>query len=251
MNDLRTKVTDLPLLEDKEQVDTVLALGKDGKMYRIDGSNIGGGSKLTPIKCQYVNHDGYCELRIKDTESINNLLETGGAIHVFVIQRNFSYKDIELNFVTLKTPSGPPQGTSPQSLSALSYKPVNVNLIYGRTLIGISLTQIDLDYILVLELHDNNIQDVADESLDDSYRYSLKLYMIKISDIQGALEELSKENVNDDSEYLQNYDSPNDIVYGHFITYNVYFYMILNVFMEDKSVLSQPCLVEISEQSPQ
>ena len=33
MNDLRTKVTDLPLLEDKEQVDTVLALGKDGKMY--------------------------------------------------------------------------------------------------------------------------------------------------------------------------------------------------------------------------
>ncbi len=241
MNDLRTKVTDLPLLKDKEQVDTVLALGKDGKMYRIDGSNIGGGSNLTPIKCLGEGHPSHYKLNIIDTNLIDNLLETGGTIHVLVNDVEVSYKDVELNLVKKISP-----GVSPQSLSTFSYKPDAQETVFGDSLIGVSLTQLDLDYVLVLELCDGS-KNESPSALEASYKYFLNLYMIKISDVQGALEELSKETVNRDSKYLKNYYSPEDLVYGHFITKTTNVNNILNVFIEDKPVLSKPCLIEMME----
>lgn len=242
MNDLRTKVTDLPLLEDKEQVDTVLALGKDGKMYRVDGGNIGGGSNLTPIKCLGEGHLSHCKLNIIDTNLIDSLLEIGGTIHVLVKDVGVSYKDIELNLVKKISPE-----VSPQSLSTFSYKPDAQETVLDDSLIGISLTQLDLDCVLVLELCDGS-KNESPSALEASYKYFLNLYMIKISDVQGALEELSKETVNKNSKYLQNYYSPKDLVYGHFITKTTNIYNILNVFIEDKSVLSKPCLIEMMEE---
>ena len=248
MNDLRTKVTDLPLLEDKEQVDTVLALGKDGKMYRIDGSNIGKGDNLTPIKCRYESYGDYCELNIEDADLIDNLLKTGGAIRIFVAYGRFSFEDIKLNLAQTPTSSNSPQGVNPQSLSALSYKSDDDYLIGSDTLIGISFTQTDLNYVLVLELCDNS-KYTAPSALETSYKYSLKIYMVEISDIQEALEELSKENVNKNLDCLRNYDSPNNIAYGRFITSEVDFDKILNVFIENKPALSQPRLIIAEEES--
>lgn len=243
MNDLRTKVTDLPLLEDKEQVDTVLALGKDGKMYRIDGSNIGGGSNLTPIKCQYVNYDSYCELGIENEDLIDGLLETGGAISVFT-NSGIYIENIKLNFI-----KKPDIGYS--SLSTFSYKSDGKLLnISKSTLMYYSLAQLDLNNVLVLELHDGNKR-MSSRSLETSCRYFLKFYIIKISNVQGALEELSKENMNEDSDFLRYYNSPNDIIYGCFITNSIPARNILNVFIENNSVLSQPCLVESRQGPPQ
>lgn len=248
MNDLRTKVTDLPLLEDKEQVDTVLALGKDGKMYRIDGSNIGKGDNLTPIKCRYESYGDYCELNIEDADLIDNLLKTGGAIRIFVASGRFSFEDIKLNLPQTPTSSNSPQAVNPQSLSALSYKSDDDYLIGSDTLIGISFTQTDLNYVLVLELCDNS-KYTAPSALETSYKYSLKIYMVEISDIQEALEELSKENVNKNLDCLRNYDSPNNIAYGCFITSEVDSNRILNVFIENKPALSQPRLIIAEEES--
>lgn len=242
MNDLRTKVTDLPLLEDKEQVDTVLALGKDGKMYRIDGSNIGKGDNLTPIKCRYESYGDYCELNIEDADLIDNLLKTGGAIRIFAVCESLSFEDIKLNLAQTSTSPNSPQAVNPQSLSALSYKPDGNYLLHDDTLIGISFTQIDLNSVLVLELYDNS-KHTAPLALEASYKYSLKFYRVKISDIQEALEELSKESVNKNLDCLRNYDSPNDIVYGRFITSEVDSNKILNVFIENKPALSQPRLI--------
>lgn len=248
MNDLRTKVTDLPLLEDKEQVDTVLALGKDGKMYRIDGSDIGKGDNLTPIKCRYESYGDYCELNIEDADLIDNLLKTGGVIHIFVAYGRFSFEDIKLNLAQTPTSPDSPQAVNPQSLSALSYKPDGNYLLYDDTFIGISFTQVDLNSVLVLELCDNS-KYTEPSVLETSYKYSLKFYMVEISDIQEALEELSKESVNKNLDCLRNYDSPNDIVYGHFITSEVGSDKILNVFIENKPALNQPRLIIAEEES--
>lgn len=248
MNDLRTKVTDLPLLEDKEQVDTVLALGKDGKMYRIDGSNIGKGDNLTPVKCRYESYGDYCELNIEDADVIDNLLKTGGVIHIFVAYGRFSFEDIKLNLAQIPTSSNSPQGVTPQSLSALSYKSDDNYLLHDDTFVGISFTQVDLNSVLVLELCDNSKQALP-SALETSYKYSLKLYVVEISDIQEALEELSKESVNKNLDCLRNYDSPNNIVYGRFITSKIYLNKILNVFIENKPALSQPRLIIAKEES--
>ena len=40
--DLRTKINELPICEDMELIDTLIAIGTDGKTYRVNKDNVGG-----------------------------------------------------------------------------------------------------------------------------------------------------------------------------------------------------------------
>lgn len=90
INDLRTKITDLPLCEDINSLDTMIGIGKDGKAYRIDSSNIGSGGKYEPIKLTKVQST---PMSINSSTTIQGQMNfqeisiapnEGGKIHLFV-----------------------------------------------------------------------------------------------------------------------------------------------------------------------
>lgn len=78
INDLRTKITDLPLCEDIDSLETMIGVGTDGKMYRVDKDNVVGGGKWISIDGS-VFTDG--EIRVNNAD-ILNAISTGGKIHL-------------------------------------------------------------------------------------------------------------------------------------------------------------------------
>lgn len=78
INDLRTKITDLPLCEDIDSLETVVGVGADGKMYRVDKNSIAGGGKWIPLSGT-VSASG--EISVNNDVMLN-AISTGGKIHV-------------------------------------------------------------------------------------------------------------------------------------------------------------------------
>ena len=90
INDLRTKITDLPLCEDIDSLETVVGIGTDGKMYRIEKNNVVGGGKWEPLTLIKTN-DNYAEL---NSNEINTAFKIGGKIH-FIVLCNSAYHDFD------------------------------------------------------------------------------------------------------------------------------------------------------------
>lgn len=105
INDLRTKITDLPLCEDIDSLDTMIGIGKDGKAYRIDSSNIGSGGKYEPIKLTKaqpsvpMSVDSSTAIQGQmDSQELSVAANVGGKIHLFVSCTNVPGV-IDLEFV--------------------------------------------------------------------------------------------------------------------------------------------------------
>ena len=78
INDLRTKITDLPLCEDIDSLETMIGVGTDGKMYRVEKDNVVGGGKWIPLSGT-VSASG--EITVNNDVMLN-AISTGGKIHV-------------------------------------------------------------------------------------------------------------------------------------------------------------------------
>lgn len=90
INDLRTKITDLPLCEDIDSLETVVGIGTDGKMYRIEKNNVVGGGKWEPLTLIKTD-DSYAKL---NSNEINTAFKIGGKIH-FIVLCNSAYHDFD------------------------------------------------------------------------------------------------------------------------------------------------------------
>lgn len=102
INDLRTKITDLPLCEDIDSLETVVGIGTDGKMYRIEKNNVVGGGKWEPLTLIKTN-DNYAEL---NSNEINTAFEIGGKIH-FIVLCNGAYHYFDFIASTSYIPPSP------------------------------------------------------------------------------------------------------------------------------------------------
>lgn len=110
INDLRTKITDLPLCEDIDSLETVVGIGTDGKMYRIEKNNVVGGGKWEPLTLIKTN-DNCAQL---NSNEINTAFKIGGKIH-FIVLCNSAYHDFDF----IASTSYIPPSQSDADLSAL------------------------------------------------------------------------------------------------------------------------------------
>lgn len=162
INDLRTKITDLPLCEDIDSLETVVGIGTDGKMYRIEKDNVVGGGNgkwepLTLIKTA----DDHAEL---NSNEINTAFEIGGKIH-FIVLCNNVYHDFDFIASTSYIPASPSELESDLPASSLG----------GAFKIIYASSDDDLTLVLKLNYYVNNV--VAEtfylESTDDADSASL------------------------------------------------------------------------------
>lgn len=97
--DLRTKIADLPLCKDKKLIDTLIAIGKDGKTYRVDSADvITGESSNSSIDCipiAYKKRGSGISINCNDNPDIDirNLLTLGGVLHIIV---NVAYTTLDI-----------------------------------------------------------------------------------------------------------------------------------------------------------
>lgn len=97
--DLRTKIADLPLCKDKELIDTLIAIGKDGKTYRVDSADvITGESSNSSVDCipiAYRKRDEGIAIQWDDNPDIDikELLTLGGVLHIVV---NVAYTTLDI-----------------------------------------------------------------------------------------------------------------------------------------------------------
>ena len=98
-NDLRTKVTDLPICTDIEQLDTILGIGKDNAMYRVDSENIGGGGKWEPLS---ITLSAYYTCEFNQNE-ITDAINRGGKIHILAYDLNNHSNLVDFDFIINST----------------------------------------------------------------------------------------------------------------------------------------------------
>ena len=101
--DLRTKINELPICEDMELIDTLIAIGTDGKTYRVNKDNLGG--KVNEwVFLNYrvdVNTIGAKSIDIDGTQ-FDELFNIGGKIHVYLhytVTEENSVVLVELSFI--------------------------------------------------------------------------------------------------------------------------------------------------------
>lgn len=101
-NDIRTKINELPICEDMNLVDTLIAIGTDGKTYRVNKDNVagGGGGEWTPLTAVITSSNtdsNEYTINVNLVESeLNEVLSTEGKIHTIVCNTEAgSYHDIE------------------------------------------------------------------------------------------------------------------------------------------------------------
>lgn len=104
--DLRTKINELPICEDMELIDTLIAIGTDGKTYRVNKDNVGG--KVNDWV--FLNYsiggderqlDSCMTIRI-DCTQFDELFNIGGKIHVYLhrtITEENGVELVELSFI--------------------------------------------------------------------------------------------------------------------------------------------------------
>lgn len=101
--DLRTKINELPICEDMELIDTLIAIGTDGKTYRVNKDNVGG--KVNDWVFLNYNVDGNTtgakSIDINATQ-FDELFNIGGKIHVYLhctVTEENSVALVELSFI--------------------------------------------------------------------------------------------------------------------------------------------------------
>lgn len=97
--DLRTKIADLPLCTDKNLIDTLIAIGKDGKTYRVDSADVitseSSNSSINCIPISYRKRGNGISINCDDNPDIDirNLLTLGGVLHIIV---NVAYTTLDI-----------------------------------------------------------------------------------------------------------------------------------------------------------
>lgn len=207
--DFRTKVTDLPLLEDREQIETVLALSKDGKLCRIDGSDVGGGSICHGVDLISYYPGDDIEYTIKNKETVLNCLNTGGVLHVLV---SADYKVVNLEIILHPDITGEPQsleGEMEVEVQGITHPDISIPV----GLISFDHKELIKEFYVCCELFYYN---------DKLY---LRIYMINTSDLEN------------------NYD-PNSSRYKVMYQYYpncIYDYLpILDIYIEEKAEYKEP-----------
>lgn len=101
--DLRTKINELPICEDMELIDTLIAIGTDGKTYRVNKDNVGG--KVDEwVLLNYstdTSSDSIIYLEV-DAVQFDELFNIGGKIHLYMHSfdsLNLENTVVELNFI--------------------------------------------------------------------------------------------------------------------------------------------------------
>ena len=103
--DLRTKINELPICEDMELIDTLIAIGTDGKTYRVNKDNVGG--KVNDWV--FLNYSTGGDEREANSMSIridctqfDELFNIGGKIHVYLHRMDeveVAVELVELSFI--------------------------------------------------------------------------------------------------------------------------------------------------------
>ena len=97
--DLRTKIADLPLCTDKNLIDALIAIGKDGKTYRVDSADVvtseSNNSSINCIPISYRKEGVGIAIRCTDNPDIDikELLTLGGILHIIV---NVAYTTLDI-----------------------------------------------------------------------------------------------------------------------------------------------------------
>ena len=97
--DLRTKINELPICEDMELIDTLIAIGTDGKTYRVNKDNVGGKVDdwvfLNYIIAGAEREANSMRIRI-DCTQFDELFNIGGKIHVYLHRTEQDERGVEL-----------------------------------------------------------------------------------------------------------------------------------------------------------
>lgn len=101
--DLRTKINELPICEDMELIDTLIAIGTDGKTYRVNKDNLGGKVNEWVLLNYHVdvNTTGAKSIDIDGTQ-FDELFNIGGKIHVYLHRMDeveVAVELVELSFI--------------------------------------------------------------------------------------------------------------------------------------------------------
>ena len=103
--DLRTKINELPICEDMELIDTLIAIGTDGKTYRVNKDNVGGKVNDWVFLNYSIGGDereaSSMSIRI-DCTQFDELFNIGGKIHVYLhytVEEENVVDLVELSFI--------------------------------------------------------------------------------------------------------------------------------------------------------
>lgn len=230
MADLRTKINELPICENVDLIDTLIAIGTDGKSYRVNKDSVGvGGSKLTPIAGEFGIGDGVSNIYIKNPTLIDYMINNGGGtVHVLMLNNKGGVIDAKINL----------SNNRPVSPQTLSLEPSNLN--YSETFIASSYININDNQILIVELHDFSI---VPRDISATSDYVLYIYKINLSHIQ-EVEEFIKTDDGTGTNPSNYYGSSRDIMYANYKTIYLNMENILNVCLEDKPIYGQSSLIE-------
>ena len=151
--DLRTKINELPICEDMELIDTLIAIGTDGKTYRVNKDNVGG--KVDDwVFLNYSiagNERDASRMSIRiDCTQFDELFNIGGKIHVYIHRTEQDEEGVELVELSFIMGSNISEGM----VFCVDYQyPFNVlSTIFNNEIIALSLTHIPGDSYDVCEI---------------------------------------------------------------------------------------------------
>ena len=151
--DLRTKINELPICEDMELIDTLIAIGTDGKTYRVNKDNVGG--KVDDWV--FLNYSIGGDEREANSMSIHidctqfdELFNIGGKIHVYLHRTEQAEEGVELVELSFIMGSNISEGM----VFCVDYQyPFNVlSTIFNNEIMALSLTHIPGDSYDVCEI---------------------------------------------------------------------------------------------------
>ena len=151
--DLRTKINELPICEDMELIDTLIAIGTDGKTYRVNKDNVGGKVNdwvfLNYSIAGVERKANSMSIRI-DCTQFDELFNIGGKIHVYL--HRMDEVEVAVELVELSFIMG--SNISEGMVFCVDYQyPFNVSsTIVNKEVMGLSLTHTPGDSYDVCEI---------------------------------------------------------------------------------------------------
>lgn len=151
--DLRTKINELPICEDMELIDTLIAIGTDGKTYRVNKDNVGGKVDDWVFLNYSIGGDereaNSMSIRI-DCTQFDELFNIGGKIHVYLHRMDEVEVDVELVELSFIMGSNISEGI----VFCVDYQyPFNVlSTIFNNEIMALSLTHTPGDSYDVCEI---------------------------------------------------------------------------------------------------
>lgn len=151
--DLRTKINELPICEDMELIDTLIAIGTDGKTYRVNKDNVGGKVNdwvFLNYSITGVEREANCMTIRIDCTQFNELFNIGGKIHVYLHRMDEVEVDVELVELSFIMGSNISEGM----VFCVDYQyPFNVlSTIFNNEIMALSLTHTPGDSYDVCEI---------------------------------------------------------------------------------------------------